>query len=604
MSKSVLEVIKDTKVLINEININLNLGSRAQKGTEKSLDELTVACILDEFSYDSFKNEANFIYLTPKNWEEKIENNNIDLLLVESVWRGLEDCWKFRFVGLDKDTNFKKQSLELINDVINCFKEKNIPTVFWNKEDPIHYDEFITVAKLFDYIFTTDSNIINKYKEECNNENVYALQFAANLNIHNPIDKDKNKIGKFAFAGSWYERHEERKKVTIEILDKFSDKDLSIYDRYYGVDTNGKNIFPVKYNEYIKGSLPYEKMIEAYKQYEVFLNVNTVLDSPTMYSRRVFELLACGTSVVSTESLGIENDFKGLIPIVGKKEHEKLIDNIINDKQYRDKNAIKGVREIIARQTYTHRFNSILDKVKINYNRTNIGRTSIITCTNRGSYFENIIDNYNRQSYENKELIIIINSNAISLMDVKRKIKNIENTYVYKIDEEKTLGECINFAVSKSSGKYIAKFDDDDFYGDNYLTDMINVFKYSDADVVGKKSIYVYFEEGNRVEIKYPNTENRYIDFIAGSTIVFKKRIFEKVQMEARNTGEDTSFLNNCKSLGYKIYSSDRFNHILFRRKDKSSHTWTISDEQLQRTSKKVDIKFTSLKEVKYYVNA
>jgi spore maturation protein CgeB len=47
------------------------------------------------------------------------------------------------------------------------------------------------------------------------------------------------------------------------------------------------------------GSLNYLQTVEAYRRYQVFLNVNTVTDSPTMCARRVFELAASGTPIVS-----------------------------------------------------------------------------------------------------------------------------------------------------------------------------------------------------------------------------------------------------------------------------------------------------------------
>lgn len=40
---------------------------------------------------------------------------------------------------------------------------------------------------------------------------------------------------------------------------------------------------------------------------------------------------------------------------------------------------------------------------------------------------------------------------------------------------------------------FISKIDDDDYYGDNYLTDLINVFKYTDAEVIGKLSAFPKF---------------------------------------------------------------------------------------------------------------
>ena len=52
-------------------------------------------------------------------------------------------------------------------------------------------------------------------------------------------------------------------------------------------------------------------MLTAYRCYDVMLNVNTVTGSPTMFSRRVFESLACGTPVLSSESVGMSRMLGG-----------------------------------------------------------------------------------------------------------------------------------------------------------------------------------------------------------------------------------------------------------------------------------------------------
>ena len=57
----------------------------------------------------------------------------------------------------------------------------------------------------------------------------------------------------------------------------------------------------------MRGSLDYERMLTAYRAHKVMLNVNSVVDSPTMLARRVFEILASGTPVVSTRSAAVEH---------------------------------------------------------------------------------------------------------------------------------------------------------------------------------------------------------------------------------------------------------------------------------------------------------
>ena len=57
-----------------------------------------------------------------------------------------------------------------------------------------------------------------------------------------------------------------------------------------------------------------------------------------------------------------------------------------------------------------------------------------------------------------------------------------------------TLGDCLNRGVEAASGEYVAKMDDNDHYGERYLSDHVLAASFSDAEVVGKGLFFVYFE--------------------------------------------------------------------------------------------------------------
>ena len=84
--------------------------------------KLTIVCILDEFSFNSFKYEANFVQLSVDSYIEELESCIPDLLFVESAWRGKDEKWGSK-VG--------HASKELI-EILTWCKQKQIPTIFWN----------------------------------------------------------------------------------------------------------------------------------------------------------------------------------------------------------------------------------------------------------------------------------------------------------------------------------------------------------------------------------------------------------------------------------------------------------------------------------------
>ena len=123
------------------------------------INDVCAACILDDFSHNVLKQEMKMKLITPSNWRN-IFDAGANILFVEAFWRGSGGSWR----GIAYDYNYLER--ELLRKIVRWCKSNKIPTVFWAKEDPPHCDEFIDLAIEFDYIFTTDYDSIEKYKEK------------------------------------------------------------------------------------------------------------------------------------------------------------------------------------------------------------------------------------------------------------------------------------------------------------------------------------------------------------------------------------------------------------------------------------------------------
>ncbi|WDV46860.1 glycosyltransferase [Clostridiaceae bacterium M8S5] len=551
----------------------------------KNIKDITVATIVDEFSYNCFKYECNLKLIRRKTWKQDLEaiKDDIDLLFVESAWEGNGRTWQNSIINLHKRRN------TVLRSVVNWCRARKIPTVFWNKEDPAHFHKFLGAAKYFNYVFTSDSNCISMYKEHLKHNKIYPLPFAAQPKIHNPINRDCKKKGKIAFAGSWYARqHQERKLALHNLLVPAMRYKIDIYDR----NSHWNNInfkFPQMYKGFLKPRQPYKEIVKLYKKYNIFLNVNTVVDSPTMFSRRIYEFLACGTCAVSNKSIGMQKVFKDIVKIAeSKDEAARYYKILLSNKETRDRIALRGIRQVFDKHTYKHRIKYILDTIKIKYTDEERSGVSIITCTNKDKQLDYILRNYNRQMYNNKELIIILNKNSLNIDECFKKAQMYKNVRIFKLDESKTLGACLNYAISKVKYNYVSKFDDDNFYGAHFIGDLMNAFTYTSADIVGKMSYYTYMTKSKTFAIRFPDNEHKYTDFLSGSAMIVKKQVFDKIKFIDKSTGEDTVFLKDCIRHGFKLYSADKYNYIVYRNGDVSKHTWKISDSAYLKNCKKL----------------
>lgn len=547
--------------------------------------DLRVAVILDEFSEIAFQYEFNMITFGPDDWEEVLRRNRPDFLFVESAWEGNGGRWK----GQIANHNGPRQPLI---DLINWCKTHGIPTVFWNKEDPSNFDWFIKSAALFDYVFTTDIGCVPRYKELLGHDRVGVLQFAAQPRIHNPIQVPGGRVHDVAFAGAYYAaKHPERRQQMEIVLDPAREFNLHIYDRNYRRDLGPKYEWPEKFKSHIIGDLTYEELITAHKAYKVFLNVNSVVDSPTMCSRRIFELLACGTAVISGESVAIETLFGDAVAISRSKEQTKMyLRAFLNSPELRDRKAWIGLRRVLAGHTYTHRVNAILEAIHGSVKPTAPPLVSLIVPTKRLDHLPDIVRNVGGQTYPNIELILCLHGVTTDIGQVRHdfEVAGVKNLKVITVDESKTLGFCLNRCIDIAEGQFLAKMDDDDLYAPHYLSDLMSVFKYADAEIVGKYAYYAYLEESNCLVLRNPHHEHQFTSLVSGATMLWRKELNEQVTFDEKNRGEDTSFLRKAKANGARIYSADRFNYCCIRRRDVGSHTWHISDDELLMSSKVV----------------
>ncbi|WP_078555149.1 glycosyltransferase [Bacillus alkalicellulosilyticus] len=215
---------------------------------------------------------------------------------------------------------------------------------------------------------------------------------------------------------------------------------------------------------------------------------------------------------------------------------------------------------------------------------------SVITSTVRDSCINNIFENFDRQDWKEKELIIILNKNDMDRKLWEKRAKQNKNVKVYRVDEAKSLGYCLNYAIKKAKNKYIAKFDDDDYYGARYLTQAFEAMKRDERiAIVGKSVFYIYFQNENALHCLNWEGEG-YTDKVAGATLFFKKDVWKQVNFRDRTYAEDYFFINDVIQKGYKVYSTNK-KHFAVIRRDESEHTWKVTASEIKKDTIQIPFK-------------
>jgi len=531
---------------------------------------LKMASIMDEFTYNSFKYECNLLQVTPENWKKELEYFKPEIFFIESAWKGKDDKWA---------TKISNCSNELQELVSWCHKE-NIPVIFWNKEDPVHFDTFLDVAKIVDVVFTTDLDCIAKYKKNVGHENVFFLPFAAQPKVHNPIEKYDRRDA-FNFAGSYYLRYPQRQRDFASLIDAVQYyKPIDIYDRNYD-NPHPHYTFPDKYKPYILGKLPFTEIDKAYKGYKFGINMNTIKQSQTMFARRVYELLASNTVVASNFSRGVRLLFGDLVISSDDKEQiKKMLEPICEDELYYRKFRLLGLRKVMAEHTYKDRLAYIISKINGKDYRKDETQVILSATISSMKEYETIKKYFDKQSYIKKQLYILDTNSILSdITDKDVFVCNSITNLTLKLEE-----------ISKNAENTLyGKLNPDHYYGKSYLKDLVLASVYA-KEYKGYVKYCHYVVENNDITLKNDTAQYKptsKIDLNAGLVYI---KYFNDENIDNLLALDEFNFCKNGAS-----YDEDKLKEIV---DDLIVNDYGISfEEKLAKLSEKLPAKIKEQKD-------
>lgn len=583
----------------------------AQASHKKPLfPDLTVATIVDKFSQTAWSHEFPTLAVTPGSWKQQVEETPPDLLLVESAWAGNDGAWQYQLTG-------SKAPSAPLRELVSYCRTRGIPTVFWNKEDPPHFADFLDTARLFDVVLTSDSRLVPEYQRELGHERVFPLSFAAQPAVHNPIRPQHGFHERdVAFAGMYFSHKFPERREQMQLLLSAAlavsprmKYGLEIFSRFVGDDERYQ--FPAPFSDRVVGGLDYDRMLTAYKAFKVFLNVNSVTDSPSMCARRLFEITASGTPVITTESAAIPRFFtQEQAPMVNTPEKaQHAIRALVRSPELNDRTALLGQREIWRKHTYAHRMVEVLDAANLTTDsrgrdfrsRLDLPSVSAIVSTNRPHQLDHVLGTLGGFVDVDLEVVLVTHGFTVkdSVLRTRAAAAGIENLRILQAPTSWPLGRCLNEAIRVASGAVLTKIDDDDLYGPQYLADLLRAMRFSGADVVGKQAHYMHLRGRDATLVRFAEREHRWTDFVMGPTITASADLFRDLPFGDLARGEDSDFLSRATRSGAKIYSSDRFNFCQMRQEVVTGHAWNVDDAELLATG---EVKFFGLPRAQIFV--
>lgn len=495
---------------------NLSFGKSeaisSQAPTITPTGKLKVAAICDEFTYHCFAPECDLLQLHATHWAEQIEKFKPDLVFIESAWRGFGETWAGKVSTISDE----------LENLVNTARRMHVPVAFWCKEDPVHFQRFLPVAKLADAVFTTDIDCIPRYQRELGHKRVYLLPFAAQPLLHNPIQSIPRETG-FSFAGSYYNKYKQRCQDFEALISAAKALgNITIYDRNADRPQPHDFNYPEAYRPYIKGNLPYTEIDKAYKGYDFGITVNTIKHSQTMFARRAFELMASNTIVVSNFSRGIRRFFQESVIASDsagtvQKELRRLFPDDASIRRYR----MQALRVVLCQHTYAHRLSYVSKKLGIK-SKLEAPRWPVLAfgLARNAAEVARLIASFQRQQTSQAKYAILCppeifgsNKNGVERVDNYQQLANLAKDFTY-----------------------IAAFSPSDYYGADYLADFLLSTTFSqNAPALTK---YAYFRQNSAsgLELANKGSQYRHVQSIKPFSSLVRSSLFSKLWDTAKKS--------------------------------------------------------------------
>ncbi len=297
--------------------------------------------------------------ITPWNYLAVCQFWKPDILFVETTWRGRWNSWRYKMASY---ADHPERTNKELARVVAAARDAKIPTVFWNREDGVHFDRFIDSAKLFDRVLTVDEQMIPRYRETLGPDaKIDVMMFAASASLHAPRTDDI--LRRASFVGSYSSQHLERKQWQDKMFRSAQAIGLTVYDR----NSNRKSS-QYRYPSYpwvdVVKAVSHARTAEIYRRHAINLNVNTITNSNTAFSRRLVEIIATGSLALTNVTPAVSNIFKQYCIATNDAEEAEQVFKRISRKGLSKEDITKareGSDYVMKNHLWRHRLEQILD---------------------------------------------------------------------------------------------------------------------------------------------------------------------------------------------------------------------------------------------------
>ncbi len=297
----------------------------------------------------------------------------------------------------------------------------------------------------------------------------------------------------------------------------------------------------------------------------------------------VLAVTSAGGAVIATDELAAALTESDQI-IAAANTHGAIIQRYqeFKDIDYRERFTVRARRTVYANHTMVRRLEEMLSAV--GFAILPPRRISVLLCTKRPELLDAALKQIERQDYPAIELILCLHGIGFEIEAIRQRLNERPFSHItVPCPEEWNLGQCLNMGLQRASGYFIAKMDDDDFYGPNHLTDLVQAYDFCGGPVVGKWATAIYFQEQNVTVYRHLGKTETPRYTVIGGTMLSARPLLANYRFMELPTAVDRTFFERLRLDRIPVFSTHGFGFVYHRHS--AGHTWAVGSEYFENAA-------------------
>ncbi len=179
----------------------------------------------------------------------------------------------------------------------------------------------------------------------------------------------------------------------------------------------------------------------------------------------------------------------------------------------------------------------VIPKPMIQVHSSKLLEYPLVSCVmiskNNAKIVQHAVNAFHRQTYPNKELIIVYQHGISASVSWLRSLES-ETISVFGLPTSTILGACRNFANTVAKGDFIMGWDDDDYYHQDRITKTLAMMYDKSSAVMSRRNVAGFLKSGIIARGQDRPWEG---------SIIFKKSITNYTHYSEKDKGEDSDFV-------------------------------------------------------------